>query len=87
MNTDFIAGISDASTDSINLLFTQPEGQKFLKEKKGLTDGDIYNLEQMGYSAMANMLAGEPRLILPRKSGHPQATSLVECFSNATGVA
>jgi len=26
-------------------------------------------------------------LILPRKSGHPQATSLVECFSNATGVA
>jgi aryl-alcohol dehydrogenase-like predicted oxidoreductase len=26
-------------------------------------------------------------LILPRESGHPQATSLVECFSNATGVA
>jgi len=57
MNTDFVVGIDDESTDSLSLLFSAEEGKKYLKERKGLTDGDLFNLAQFGYSALANTLA------------------------------
>jgi len=57
MNTDFVAGVSDKATDCLSALFCTPEGKQYLKKKKGLTDKDLFNLDQFGYSALANTLA------------------------------
>ncbi|HBM15504.1 MAG TPA: pyridoxal-5'-phosphate-dependent protein subunit beta [Lentisphaeria bacterium] len=57
MNNDIVAAISDVSTDSLYVLFNSDAGKKYLKEVKGLTDNDLYNLSLMGLSSIANMLA------------------------------
>lgn len=57
MNTDIISAISDTSSDSLYVLFNSDAGKKYLKEIKGLSDKDIYNLSLMGLSSIANVIA------------------------------
>lgn len=56
-NTDVVAGISDRSTDSLDLLFNHPEGQAYLRERRGLPAELVDALPGMGLSGIANVLA------------------------------
>ncbi len=55
-NTDLVAGISDRSTDSLDLLFNSPAGKRFLVER-GVDAELVDMLVDLGYSSIANMLA------------------------------
>ncbi len=58
MNTDFIIGVSDKSSDALNVLFNTASGRQYLAERKGLGQeftGKI--LSRMGLSSSANILA------------------------------
>jgi len=57
MNTDFVAGISDAATDSLAYLFNHPEGKRFLVERRGVPAELVERLSAFGYSGIANVLA------------------------------
>lgn len=57
MNTDIISAVTDVSSDSLYVLFNSDAGKKYLKEVKGLSDNDLYNLSLMGLSSIANMIA------------------------------
>lgn len=56
-NMDYVAAISDRSTDALDLLFNHPEGQAYLRERKGLPDALVTSLSSMGFSGIANVLA------------------------------
>ncbi len=58
MNTDFVAAVSDASTDSLITLFNTPEGRDYLVEKKGLSRELVESLSWLGISSICNILAG-----------------------------
>ncbi len=55
-NTDLVVGISDRSTDELDVLFNSPAGKRLLAER-GVADGVIDALVDMGYSAICNTLA------------------------------
>ncbi len=55
-NTDLVVGISDRSTDSLDLLFNSPAGKRLLVER-GVAPELVDMLVDMGYSSIANMLA------------------------------
>ncbi|MCW2239389.1 pyridoxal-phosphate dependent enzyme [Azospirillum canadense] len=57
MNSDMVVGVSDLSTDTVNVLFNTPEGRAFLAERKGLSDELIGALGSVGISGIANILA------------------------------
>lgn len=58
MNTDFVIGVSDSSSDALNVLFNTPAGQAYLTERKGLQGDFVYKtLARMGLSSNANILA------------------------------
>jgi len=57
MNSDLVVGISDTSTDAVNVLFNTPEGRAFLSERKGLPDELIRALGSIGISGICNILA------------------------------
>jgi cysteine synthase len=57
MNTDLVAGISDAATESLGYLFQHPEGRAYLKERRGVPEEIVDQLPSFGYSGIANMLA------------------------------
>jgi cysteine synthase len=57
MNTDYVAGISDAATDSLAYLFNHPEGKRFLVERRGVPVELVEHLSSFGYSGIANVLA------------------------------
>ena len=58
MNTDFIIGVSDKSSDALNVLFNTASGREFLTGRKGL-EQEFTNkiLNRMGLSSNANILA------------------------------
>ncbi|MDR6951848.1 cysteine synthase [Ancylobacter sp. 3268] len=56
-NTDIVAGVSDAATDDLALLFGSPEGRAYLAERRGLADADIAGLASLGLSGIGNVLA------------------------------
>ena len=57
MNTDLVAGISDAATDNLFLLFHHPEGKSYLKNHRGVTP-EVFKLFQwFGLSSFCNILA------------------------------
>lgn len=58
MNTDFIIGVSDKSSDALNVLFNNASGREYLTERKGL-DSEFTDkvLNRMGLSSNANILA------------------------------
>lgn len=56
LNTDYAIGISDAATDSINLLYNTEAGQAFLSKRLGLDDSMLSALTNLGLSSQANIL-------------------------------
>jgi len=57
MNSDLVVGVSDLSTDTLNVLFNTPEGRAFLAERKGIPDDTIRALGSIGISGIGNILA------------------------------
>jgi len=57
MNTDFVVGVSDHSTDNLNIIFNTEIGQRFLKNRKGLESTLVKRLPELGFSAIANIVA------------------------------
>jgi hypothetical protein len=55
-NTDLIVGVSDRSTDSLDVLFNTPAG-KALLDKRGVAPDVVGALVDMGYSSICNALA------------------------------
>ena len=57
MNTDVVAGVSDESCDSLNVLFNTEVGRRYLVDRRGLTPGLVARLSVLGLSGIANVLA------------------------------
>ncbi|MEM9459197.1 MAG: pyridoxal-5'-phosphate-dependent protein subunit beta [Myxococcota bacterium] len=56
-NTDYVAAVSDRSTDALDLLFNHPEGQAYLTERRGVDAAVVEQLPALGFSGIANVLA------------------------------
>jgi len=56
MNTDFVAGISDRSTDSLNLLFNSETGRQYLMARQKVHASAVRDLDALGLSSIANVL-------------------------------
>lgn len=57
MNTDFVAGVSDRSTNALDLLFNSAAGRILLRDRAGVPEETVARLHLMGFSAICNMLA------------------------------
>ena len=57
MNTDLVAAVSDQATDGLNLVFNTKEGQEHLRTEVGLEPEFVNQLQHLGLSSIANMLA------------------------------
>jgi len=55
-NTDLVVGVSDRSTDSIDVLFNTPAGRQLL-EARGVAPGLAESFVHFGYSSICNALA------------------------------
>lgn len=56
-NTDIIAGVSDAATDDLALLFGSAAGKAYLAERRGIDASTIDGLAALGLSGIGNVLA------------------------------
>ena len=56
LNTDFAIGVSDAATDSLNLLFNSEVGQAYLSKRAGVDAQTLEGLANLGLSSIANVL-------------------------------
>ncbi len=57
MNSDFVVGVSDQTTNNLNLIFNTKVGQSYLTDRKGF-DGDFVKLlPEFGFSSIANIVA------------------------------
>lgn len=56
MNTDFVAAISDYSTDTLGVLFNTETGRKYLSERRGVSDSILDALPDIGLSGICNLL-------------------------------
>jgi hypothetical protein len=57
MNTDLVVGISDRSTDALNLLFNSEAGKRYLAGRRHLDPALLARLDGLGLSSIANVLA------------------------------
>ena len=57
MNSDVVAGVSDASCDALDVLFHSDVGREYLVKRRGLDPKLVAQLENFGLSSIANMLA------------------------------
>ena len=57
MNGDLVVGVSDQSSDALNLLFNSDVGRSYLSSCKGLTPPLVDSLSSLGLSGIANVLA------------------------------
>ena len=57
MNTDFVTGVSDASTDALNVLFNTAAGRDYLADRQGIAAEVIRALPNLGLSSICNVLA------------------------------
>lgn len=57
MNTDVVVAISDKATDELDVLFNTDEGQKYLRERHGVSPELMDALTHFGFSAICNVLA------------------------------
>ncbi|HEX9905828.1 MAG TPA: pyridoxal-phosphate dependent enzyme [Propylenella sp.] len=57
LNTDYVIGVSDRSTDALNVLFNTAAGRAFLARRKGLPAPEIDKLSCLGLSGIANVIA------------------------------
>jgi cysteine synthase len=56
-NTDFVAAVSDAGPETLNLLFNTEAGKAYLIDRKGVASGVVDSLGDLGLSSIANILA------------------------------
>jgi len=56
MNTDFVIGVSDHATDSLNLLFNTTTGRRHLGRRTGMNQEGMASLGDLGLSSIANIL-------------------------------
>lgn len=57
MNTDVIVGISDQSTDKLDVLFNTDAGRDYLKKRKGVPAEIVTRLSLLGFSSICNILS------------------------------
>jgi cysteine synthase len=57
MNTDLVVGVSDTSTDTLDVLFNTNAGRSYLSSRRGLRDDQVHALADLGYSSIGNLLA------------------------------
>jgi cysteine synthase len=57
MSTDYVVGISDRSTDQLNVLFNTAEGRAFLADRRGVPQETLDLLGSFGLSSICNVLA------------------------------
>ena len=57
MNTDVVVGISDRSTDALDVLFNTDTGRQFLAERTGMAQDLVSRLGALGFSSICNVLA------------------------------
>ena len=57
MNSDVAAGVSDAACDSLGVLFNTDAGRDYLANRQGIDPIFIRQLENIGLSGIANVLA------------------------------
>src|SRR4051812_97728 len=57
MNTDVVVGISDRSTDELDVLYNSPAGRAYLTDRKGLSADVVDALQHFGLSSSCNVLA------------------------------
>jgi cysteine synthase len=57
MNTDVVVGVSDRSTDGLDLLFNSEVGRRYLVERRGLDPTLVQRLDSLGLSSICNVLA------------------------------
>jgi cysteine synthase len=57
MNTDLVVGISDRSTDSLNVLFNTDVGRAHLERERGWSKELVASLSSFGLSGICNVLA------------------------------
>ena len=57
MNTDVVTAISDAATDSVNLLLNLPEGRHYLTSRRGVAAAFLEQATSFGLSSLCNLLA------------------------------
>jgi len=58
MNTDVVVAVSDQSTDRLDLLFSHPEGRRYLVERRGVPADVVARLGDIGISGICNVVAG-----------------------------
>ena len=56
-NTDIVVGVSDRSTDALNLLFNTEAGRDYLTNRRGLGTAARDGLARLGLSGIGNLLA------------------------------
>jgi len=57
MNTGFVVGVSDRSTDALNLLFNDAVGRAYLAKRQRIDAKAIDRLGDIGISGIANIVA------------------------------
>ena len=57
MNTDLVAGVSDQSSDALNLLFNDPVGRAYLTRRQKIDPALVTALAGIGLSGSANIIA------------------------------
>jgi cysteine synthase len=57
MNTDYVVGVSDRSTDQLNVLFNTADGRAFLADRRGISQDLLDQLGSFGLSSICNVLA------------------------------
>ena len=57
MNTDLVAAVSDAATDSLNVLFNTKAGRDYLVARRGVPAAVVAALDGFGLSSICNVLA------------------------------
>jgi cysteine synthase len=57
MNTDFVVGVSDRSSDALNLLFNDAVGRGYLAKRQKIDPLLIEQLDNIGISGNANIIA------------------------------
>jgi cysteine synthase A len=57
MNTDFVVGVSDRSSDALNVLFNEGVGHRYLAERQRIDPALVKSLAHIGLSGIANIVA------------------------------
>ena len=55
--TDYVAAVSDASTDGLFVLFNSDTGREYLQDRHGMSTDELDSLAALGFSGIANVAA------------------------------